>query len=275
MRTLVHLSDLHFGNAELAAVAPLVRAVRQLSPDIVAVSGDLVQHAWVEEFAQARDFLQALPGVQIVVPGNHDLSFYNPWRRATEGLRLYRRYITTEREPFHADGEIAVLGLNTARIALLQGGRISDRQVRRLEERMRDAASGTVRVLVTHHPFDLPETYSRAHLVGRASHLIKRVVDSADLLLAGHLHVGSSGQTAARYRMAGRSAVFVQGGTALSRTQRGEPPSFQALRLTRGRIVVESWTWRAEQDAFQPQAGVSFELGAEGWVRQECVNPIV
>lgn len=265
MHTLVHLSDLHFGNANLAVVPPLLQAVRQLSPDVVAVSGDLAQHAQPAEFAQARDFLEALPGVHVVVPGNHDLSFYNPWRRATERLRLYQRYITPEPEPFYANREIAVLGLNTARVFLLRGGRISERQVRRLEERMRDVENGAIRVLVTHHPFDLPERYSPGHLVGHARRVIKRVVGSVDLLLSGHLHVSASGQTTGRYRIAGRSAVFVQGGTALSRTQRGESHSFHVVRLSPGRMTVELWVWQPRKGSFLPQATTGFQLGPEGW----------
>lgn len=265
MRTLVHLSDLHFGNADLAAVPFLVQAVRQLSPEIVAISGDLVQHAWAAEFVQAQEFLQALPGIHIVVAGNHDLSFYNPWRRAAERLRLYHHYITPEREPFYADQEIAVLGLNTARVVLLREGRINEGQVRRLEERMHQAAKGAIRVLVTHHPFDLPARYPPKHLVRHAKHVMRRVVGSVDLLLAGHVHVSSSGQTTERYRTVGRSAIFVQGGTALSHTQRGEPHSFHVVRLAPGGILVELWAWQSGRGAFVPQATAAFQRGADGW----------
>lgn len=269
MRRLVHLSDLHFGNANLEVVGPLIEAVRKLSPDVVAVSGDLVQHASAAEFAQASNFLDALPGAHIVVPGNHDLSFYNPWRRATEGLRLYHRYITADREPFYADPEVVVMGLPTARVLLLRDGRIGGGQVRRLEERMRQAPDDALRVLVTHHPFDLPESFTPNHLVGRAGHVMERVVRSVDLLLAGHFHVSSSGQTTARYRIGNESAVFVQGGTALSRTQRGEPNSFHALTLSPGNILVDLWVWQSEEKAFRPQTSAWFRRREpKGWISE-------
>ena len=41
MRTLLHLSDLHFGRVDLALVEPLTRFAQELAPDCVVVSGDL------------------------------------------------------------------------------------------------------------------------------------------------------------------------------------------------------------------------------------------
>ena len=45
MKTLVHLSDLHFGRIDPALVDPLRRAVVELKPDLVAISGDFTQRA--------------------------------------------------------------------------------------------------------------------------------------------------------------------------------------------------------------------------------------
>jgi hypothetical protein len=40
-------------------------------------------------------------------------------------LAKYHRYITGHTEPFYADDEIAVLGINTARSNVIMGGRIN------------------------------------------------------------------------------------------------------------------------------------------------------
>ena len=49
-------------------------------------------------------------------------------------------------------------------------------------------------MIVTHHPFDLPEGYPSEHLVGRASMAMQRFAEAgADLFLAGHLHVSHVG----------------------------------------------------------------------------------
>ena len=74
MRTIVHLSDLHFGRVNPSLLDPLLTVVREVKPDLIAISGDLTQRARSYQFQQARSFLDALPKPQIVVPGNHDLS---------------------------------------------------------------------------------------------------------------------------------------------------------------------------------------------------------
>jgi 3',5'-cyclic AMP phosphodiesterase CpdA len=45
MRTVAHLSDLHFGRVDPALIEPLLRSVETASPDVVVVSGDLTQRA--------------------------------------------------------------------------------------------------------------------------------------------------------------------------------------------------------------------------------------
>ena len=77
MRTIVHLSDMHFGRFDQRLVAPLVRTVQRIAPDLVAISGDLTQRARRSQFAQARAFLDRLPTPRLVVPGNHDVPLFN------------------------------------------------------------------------------------------------------------------------------------------------------------------------------------------------------
>src|SRR4051812_35093740 len=77
MRTLVHLSDLHFGRIDASVVDPLIEIVRDLTPDVVVISGDLTQRARSYQFVEAARFLSALPQPQIVVPGNHDVPLRN------------------------------------------------------------------------------------------------------------------------------------------------------------------------------------------------------
>src|SRR5436190_11433609 len=113
MRTLVHLSDLHFGRANPALLAPLARCVAQSKPDLVVVSGDLTQRARAREFREARRFLDTLPSPQLVVPGNHDVPLYNIFQRFFEPLDKYRRIITDNLEPMHLDAEMVVVGINT------------------------------------------------------------------------------------------------------------------------------------------------------------------
>jgi 3',5'-cyclic AMP phosphodiesterase CpdA len=90
MRTVVHLSDLHFGRTDQALIDPLLARVHSEKPDCVVVSGDLTQRARVQEFRAARAFLDRLPRPQVVVPGNHDVPLYRVLERMSRPLSMTR-----------------------------------------------------------------------------------------------------------------------------------------------------------------------------------------
>ena len=255
------MSDLHFNLVQEDLIPKLVESVLSIRPDIVAVSGDFTQHAWPTEFERARGLLLSLPGHLILVPGNHDMAFLNPWRRAFQRLKLYKEYITSNLQPFYSDADVAILGLSTARVSHLRNGRIREWQIDHMEELMGRSEAGALRILVTHHPFDLPDSYKKAELIG--SRVIKRVVASVDLLLAGHMHISHAAPTAMRYKLDGSSAVFVQAGTALSTRGRGEPNSFQVIRTSRGAIDVQQYS--ADENGFHPVKNTRFVRSNSGW----------
>ena len=122
MRTLAHLSDLHFGRVERGVLDALRERLWQVQPDLVVVSGDLTQRARARQFREARAFLDTLPQPQLVVPGNHDVPLYNVLARFLAPLAGYRRFVAEDVEPSFVDEEIAVLGLNTARSFTWKGG---------------------------------------------------------------------------------------------------------------------------------------------------------
>jgi 3',5'-cyclic AMP phosphodiesterase CpdA len=252
MRTLVHLSDIHFGRVDWATLKPLIAAVNKAQPDLVAISGDLTQRARHTEFLEARAFLDVLPRPQIVVPGNHDIPLHNLYARLVGRFDKYQTYISKDLEPFFIDDEIAVAGINTARPTTWKGGRINSEQLRRAHDRLAGADRGQLRVVVTHHPFELPEGMRASALVGRAHMAMNRFAEcGADLFLAGHLHLGYTAHTAARYNIAGHSALVVQAGTATSTRGRGEANSFNIIRIDTDDIAVERILWNASAELFR------------------------
>jgi 3',5'-cyclic AMP phosphodiesterase CpdA len=267
MRTIVHLSDLHFGRVDQNLLEPLVRSVVALKPDLVAVSGDLTQRARSHQFLEARAFLDRLPQPQIVVPGNHDVPLHNVFSRFLQPLEKYQRYICADLQPSFADGEIAVIGVNTARSLTIKGGRINELQMARLRETLCSFDDQLVKVVVTHHPFDLPAGHDERDLVGRARQAMIGLAEcGADLFLAGHLHISHTGHTAKRYKIHGHSALVVQAGTASSTRGRGEANSFNVIRIEHSEIVVERFTWADNAD-FVLAGQERFRQAADGWVR--------
>lgn len=268
MRKLVHLSDLHFGRVDYRVVEPLVATVNEMKPHVVAVSGDLTQRARSHQFVEAREFLERLPQPQIIVPGNHDVPLYNVVARFAQPLTKYKRHITNDLEPFYADEEVAILGINTARSLTFKYGRINEQQIESIRERMCAVDDRVTKIIVTHHPFDLPEGLDESELVGRAELAMRALAScGADLLLAGHLHVGHTLETATRYKIEGHSALVISAGTATSTRSRGEANSFNLIRVNHPYIKLERFSWNDETGKFTPSSFESFEQTDEGWKR--------
>jgi 3',5'-cyclic AMP phosphodiesterase CpdA len=267
MRTIVHLSDLHFGRLDQRLLTPLIHAVRAANPDLVAVSGDFTQRALRRQFVQAHEFLEALRFRTLVVPGNHDVPLYNLVARFASPLAFYRRFISNDLEPTFVDEEIAVVGLNTARALVTGGaGRLSEPQVIRAADRLRRVPLNLIKIVVTHHPFDVPEGVAAEHLVGRASMAMARLAEvGADLFLAGHLHVSHIGHTAERYKIAGHSALVIQAGTMSTRS-RGELNTFNVLHIQRPAVTVERHSWVADDQRFVVSWTGKFRHTEHGWV---------
>jgi hypothetical protein len=133
-----------------------------------------------------------------VVPGNHDIPLYNVFRRFLTPLRKYTRYMTDDLAPEYVDEEIAVLGINTARSLTFKDGRINHDQVAQMRQRMGAVDPHLTRIIVTHHPFDLPDSFDQDDLVDRAPMAMQAFAEcGVDLLLAGHLHASHAGNTQA------------------------------------------------------------------------------
>lgn len=260
MRRIVHLSDLHFGWNEATLVESLCKVVTSAKPDLTVVSGDFVEHATRPEFEQARSFIAGLPKPLLMVPGNHDLPFYNFPLRVLTGLRLYREYITSQMTPYFQDDEIAVMGVDTARTWPIRGGSISSAQIGLVEERLCHLPKHLTRVLVTHHPFDLPAAFKGKYLVQHGGKALNRLACCLDLLLAGHMHVGASGRVADRFRTPNGALVFSQAGTAISKRYKGERNSFNVIEVDSPHLRIRKYTWDADGSAYDAQAGEALDF---------------
>lgn len=269
MRTVIHLSDLHFGRTDSEILAPLAAQVHELKPDLVVVSGDLTQRARSAQFKEARAFLDALPHPQLVVPGNHDVPLFNVAARLLQPLRKYRRYIGEELQPVYMDDEIVVVGINTARSLTIKDGRVNDRQIEMARRQLAAAGDSMVKIIVTHHPFDLPPGPQHHDLVGKAVPAMRAfALCGADLLLAGHVHTSSAVSSAGRYDIPGYSALVVQAGTATSTRGRGESNSFNVLQVEAHQIVVHRLGWMPGEKSFALAASQTFVQRGSEWFEQ-------
>jgi 3',5'-cyclic AMP phosphodiesterase CpdA len=266
MRKVMHISDLHFGRTDPAVVMALRETEQRLGPHLIAVSGDLTQRARKHEFVAAREFLDSLAAPKIVVPGNHDVPLYNVIARFLTPLERFRQHVENEVEPAFVDDEITVVGINTARSFTFKGGRINRDQVKRALEIFCETPDERIRILVTHHPFDLPDDPDGHQPVGRAAMAMASFRECMpDLLLAGHVHLHGIGTTAERYDLGGRSAIVVQAGTATSTRHRGATNSFNLIRIDRSDIAIERFDWSPTRKTFEIEATCRFTRRDGTW----------
>jgi 3',5'-cyclic AMP phosphodiesterase CpdA len=267
VKVVAHISDLHFGRTEAAVVSGLKQAVAAAEPDLVVVSGDLTQRARKREFEEARAFLAALPQPKVVVPGNHDVPLYNVLMRWLRPLARYRRYIGDETQALYADSEIAVLGINTARTLTLKNGRINSTQVIRACDIFRPLDENVVRMVVTHHPFSLPEIKSRHRVMGRAKMALAAFAAcKVDVVLSGHLHASHAGLSDS-VSAGSHAALLVQAGTATSSRTRREPNAFNLLRIENPCVTIEHRCWTGQ--AFVVTSRERFRRHQGGWIAAE------
>ncbi|HEX2099018.1 MAG TPA: metallophosphoesterase family protein [Candidatus Synoicihabitans sp.] len=267
MKTIAHLSDLHFGTEDAAVALALAEELNATPPTLVVVSGDLTQRAREGQFRAAQSYLQSLPQPQLVVPGNHDVPLYDVARRFLAPLARYRRLIDRHVNPIFHDDSLLVVGVNTARSLTWQNGRISGEQIESLRETL-DSSPAEFRVVVTHHPFIPPPAPGAAgiQLLGRAARALRVLDDQhVDLLLSGHLHEGYSGVTQPYYPTARRAIVAAQAGTAISRRVRTQPNAYNLIRLSRDQIEIQIRTWSGR--AFETTATVNYCRTGATWAR--------
>jgi 3',5'-cyclic AMP phosphodiesterase CpdA len=252
MKTIAHISDLHFGTETATLVAGLRSRLQSLAPDLVVISGDLTQRAKIREFKAAKQFIDSLDLPCLVVPGNHDIPLYNVVLRFVQPLKRYQRYITSDMFPFHQDDKLAVLGINTAHSLTWKSGRISAEQMQQIHTHFCDVSDNHYKILVTHHPFISPKADSKDKVVDGALKLLEMVKTChLDLLLAGHFHMSYAGGTHLFFTTLERSVLSIQAGTAVSRRTRvrHESNAFNLIRLSENQALITVWIWNGLQFA--------------------------
>jgi len=248
--TVVHGSDLHFGQPHDAAAAEdFLTATRGVEPDVVVISGDFTQRAKVTEFEAARAFLDRLAPLPVVVtPGNHDVPLYRIVERLTDPFRNYRAHIESSLDTITRIPGATLVSLNTAapRRAIVNG-RMKPAQVEFARQAFREASDDDLRVVVAHHHLAPAPDYEGDSPLPRSRHLLDAFeAMNVDLVLGGHLHRAYIGNSLDVYPGADRARglVIAQSGTTTShrgRAREREKNSFNVIRTTVDEIVITHW----------------------------------
>jgi 3',5'-cyclic AMP phosphodiesterase CpdA len=248
MKSIVHLSDLHFGTEDKAVLEGLLAdldGVTAQRPTVVAISGDLTQRARAKQFHTARHFLDKLLVPYIVVPGNHDIPLYDLFRRFFKPLDLYKQYITDDLTPVHMEDDLAVMGITTAHGFTSKHGRVTKEMANRVCSTL-SSSSAPWKILVAHHPFVIPHGVDEPAVKGADFALPQFEHCGVDVILSGHLHVAHASD-AAGFRSDDHKVICVAAGTAISTRLRGESNSYNRLVIDGEMLTVYHRVWNGER----------------------------
>src|SRR5690606_3559115 len=111
---LVHLTDIHFGCEDKAALQAAARYVAETGPDAVVITGDITIAGRAAEHANACAWMRELAAPVILTPGNHDVPYYNMWGRLAFPWRRYESAAAElMREAWHTP-QWSIVPVNTA-----------------------------------------------------------------------------------------------------------------------------------------------------------------
>ena len=181
-------------------------------------------------------------------------------------LDRFRRFISEDLEPFYVDDEMAVAGVNTTRALTGKNGRISRKQLEKLRARFARVPSPLVKIVVTHHPFDLPPGVEGDRVVFRARLAMKALAKMrVDMLLAGHFHIAGTTRTTARYKIDNYPGLLWPRGRLTSTRGRGQPNSFNVIQIDVPTATIAQYQWRPERCAFDLFSTERFVRTEIGW----------
>ncbi len=262
---LLHISDLHAGSVEEAAVeSNLATLIERIDPELITVTGDLAHRGRRLEHERAATFLRGLGRPLLVVPGNHDIPYSFPARFTRPWAEFERQWETVE--PVFRSNELFVVGLNSVRPWRHQSGGIRQAQIARAAELLRGAAEGVLRVVCLHHHLIGAPWRSRKRPVSGRSRVLAGLVDAgAELILAGHIHQAAvSERHEFEVERNGLRGVTVSVAPGLGQprpNRRGEARGLHVYEATADSLSVQTYVWR--EDDWGLTAARTFPRGRE------------
>lgn len=250
MGRILHLSDIHFGAENKAAVAAAAECAHAGKFDLTAITGDVTQYGHEAEFDAAQAWVTALPHPVLMTPGNHDTPWAGMFDRLFQPFERYERRFGPAWSGGYDGPGLAARTFNTARGIQVRlnwsKGQASAAHARAVADSLKPVAAGVLRVALCHHPLmevvGGPMT-ARVRGGGRAAGILTR--GGVDLVLTGHVHT----PFALPLPCDDGKSYSVGAGT-LSVRERGMPPGFNIIEWDQETVTVTAQGWTGSH--FEP-----------------------
>jgi 3',5'-cyclic AMP phosphodiesterase CpdA len=231
---IAHLSDSHLRPRGILyqglvdSNAMFNAAVRHLNgmfprPDLVILSGDIVDEGTQAEYAVARDMLAGIVQPLLLIPGNHD-------NRENFRLCFADHSYLPHSGPLHfvadSHGPVRIIGLDVT-IPGAHHGDMDDDAVVWLEDALAREPDRPTIIMMHQPPFESGIPYIDAYLCRRGNRLADIVArfPAIERILCGHIH---------------RFMQLRFGGTCSAQHRARQPPSRFAFGPARRRLLSSS-----------------------------------
>lgn len=239
----IHISDVHFGAEDGAALETVERFIAGAKPHALLISGDITQRGAKREFKAARDWFDRIGVPAYACPGNHDTPLFHMHARIIAPFDRYRRYMDgydiVDRLVELDGGAIRISAINTARGWQARrnwaDGVVDMDDLDAALELLAGGPKDAWRLLLCHHPLIHPAHARIAVETLRGKEALARAADArVDAILTGHIHDAFADPVSTK----GRPMVQMGSGT-LSTRLRATRPSFCILEFDGNRMTQD------------------------------------
>jgi len=249
-KSILHISDLHFGKINSNVLDSLLTLINTQKVDCVVVTGDLTQRARSHQFLAALEFLKKVKAPVLSVPGNHDVPLYNIIQRLFTPFKKYNKYIKPFSPSLYKDDDMIIAGITTNNVYTIKDGKISKKEIASLEKTFEENPQPCIRILACHHPVFNPTSNPGVTLLQEQVLKLKPL-----LILSGHDHQSSADYIDPKNK---KYPLLINAGTATSSRTRQEANSVNLIEIELPKIAIKNFLF--ESDNFRLKDTKTFSV---------------
>ncbi|WP_298306549.1 metallophosphoesterase [uncultured Erythrobacter sp.] len=238
---LFHISDVHFGVEDRAALESVAKAVHEECPDALVCTGDLTQRATKKQYKAAADWFAQFDVPIWIDPGNHDMPYYNLWERFTSPYARYNALRQAVAVDHFETDDVVLLPLKTTVRSQNRwpwsDGYVTPSSQARTEATLKEYDGDPRHLIVTaHHPLHGPKIHGPSDTIYGNEAIAALAQGGMNAVLTGHIHRPFDEHRSGT----GWSTHVIGAGTLSTRLRGGNPPSYNVLTCVKGKgIAVE------------------------------------
>lgn len=226
---IVQMSDIHVGSGLFRPdlLSSAIEETNELSPDLVAVVGDLTTEGYRWEFEEAKEYLDRIECENVVVAmGNHDAR--------SVGYRHFEEFFGMRENAVAVpvpEGEAKVVALDSTKPDL-DDGEVGREHYHWLDSEFRHWDRGPKILMIHHHILAVPGTGRDVNILHDSGDVMAILRElRVDMVLSGHRHVP--------YVWSVSGVRIVHSGTVSSMRVRGTmPPSYNVIEFDSEKVTI-------------------------------------